>query len=629
MTAVTARAQNAPLTDDELLAQSEAEVIQVWAERPSKPFDRDTSLRLTGAELAKRGATDLGSALALLPDVSVREVGRGGFNVDIRGARKGSVRVLIDGVSVSDPYYGTFDVSTIPITDIVQIRVATTALSPIDGPGGPGGVIEVHTRDAIGTQVVNARIGADSLPSTSFAGSARAHITKRWAVRLSSSGVLGAREFSVPTATPDSTAKLTEGRRAANIALRVEYRDGRVADGSDDSRLTAHTKRRLVIDIVADDRRYLSPPNETRIGTLLLIDRETTWRAGVGIDEQRGRWQLAGRGWLHSLARTSRNFRDAEFTDQAQLEDLRALRVGSQALVTRPIGTQRRVAASLVVDHERAESVDAQGASNHGHATIVELAGNVQTQTPTTKVDGAVGVAVPFGVGASAWLEAKVVGRWQPRWWLELVATAARKGRTPTLRERFDRSIGNPTLAPELANAAEVRAIASSGRLKFEAAPYLRRSTGTTRIGAMSGVLENIGTLTVYGVDLTASVKIDNRFGTYRIGGAYTPVRAIAATSGDGDALDRLPRHRGEAWIEAEPWQSLSSRLRIRAYGQSIDQGQTVPGATIVDGNAAYTWAQGRQVSLRVDDVLNARPPLRTGYFAPGRTAMLMLLWQW
>jgi len=45
--------------------------------------------------------------------------------------------VLIDGVQVTDPYYGTFDVSTIPITDIVQIRLSTSPQSPIDGPGGP------------------------------------------------------------------------------------------------------------------------------------------------------------------------------------------------------------------------------------------------------------------------------------------------------------------------------------------------------------------------------------------------------------------------------------------------------------------------------------------------------------
>src|SRR5688572_15428820 len=71
--------------DRELLDLSEdAEVIELWDERPDKPFDRDTEVRLSGEELARRGATDLATALALLPDVTVREAGRGGWIVDIR-----------------------------------------------------------------------------------------------------------------------------------------------------------------------------------------------------------------------------------------------------------------------------------------------------------------------------------------------------------------------------------------------------------------------------------------------------------------------------------------------------------------------------------------------------------------
>src|SRR3569623_599516 len=122
----------AGLSDADLLKLSQGEAIEIYDERPDKPFDRDTEVRLTGEEFVKRGAVDLKSALALLPDVTVRESGRGGFQVDVRGARKGEVSILIDGVVVSAPWYGTFDVTSIQITDIVQLRVATTPLSPID-----------------------------------------------------------------------------------------------------------------------------------------------------------------------------------------------------------------------------------------------------------------------------------------------------------------------------------------------------------------------------------------------------------------------------------------------------------------------------------------------------------------
>src|SRR3982751_4577002 len=99
-----ARAQGDPvppaqLSDDDLLKISQGEAIEIFDERPDKPFDRDTEVRLTGEELAARGATDLATALALLPDVSVRDGGRGGFNIDIRGARKGGVGIIVAGVT--------------------------------------------------------------------------------------------------------------------------------------------------------------------------------------------------------------------------------------------------------------------------------------------------------------------------------------------------------------------------------------------------------------------------------------------------------------------------------------------------------------------------------------------------
>ncbi len=621
--------EESALSDEDIRLMSEAEVIEVWDERPDKPFDRDTTLRLTGEELARRGATDLGSALALLPDVSVRAVGRGGVNIDIRGARKGSVRVLVDGVSVSDPYYGTFDVSTIPITDIVQIRVSTTPLSPIDGPGGPGGVIEVHTRDAVGTQVVLARIAADTLPSATLVGSARAMLSQRWAVRLSASGNAGVRDFSLPAIASDEVRSISEGRRAATMAMRLEYRDGYANEAGTDGRVARRIARRLVLDLFADDRRYLAPPSETRAGSLLLIDRETTLRAGLSVDQNLRVGQLLGRAWVHQLRRISRNFRDQAFTDQAQLENLSAWRVGAQGMVTRAFGKQRRAALATVLDHERAAAVDGQAMHTAGAATVLEVAANGQVQTVTTKLDAAFGVAVPFGVGAGPWLEGKVVARWQVTAHLELIATVARKGRTPTLRERYDRSIGNAALGPELANSGEFRLVATPWRLRIEAAPYLRRSTGTTRVGPDTGQLENLGNLQVVGVDLMASLQLRQRYPRVRVGGAYTPVRATSDATVDGDALDRLPRHRGEAWMEFDPTTTWSVRTRLRSYGQSLDQGATVPGATLLDGTVAYTSRDATQITLRFDDILNARPEIRTGFFSPGRTLMVAATLQW
>jgi len=268
-------AQPAGLSDEDMAKLAEGEAIEIYDERPDKPFDRDTEVRLTGEELAARGAVDLATALALLPDVTVRDAGRGGFNIDIRGARKGAVSILIDGVLVSDPYYGTFDVSTIPITDIVQIRVATTPQSPIDGPGGPGGVIEVHTRDAIGRQVVIGRITADSLPSFGMTGTARVALIPHLALRLSASGLGGARDLDLPG---DDT--IGEHRYATTGSGRLEYRKG---------------DRRIAADGFIDNRHYISPPSDINRSSILMIDRDRRiLLAGAAVLDRSGGLRARG-----------------------------------------------------------------------------------------------------------------------------------------------------------------------------------------------------------------------------------------------------------------------------------------------------------------------------------------------
>ena len=587
------------LSDEELAALAEGEAIEIFDERPDKPFDRDTEVRLTGAELAARGAVDLATALALLPDVTVRDVGRGGFNVDIRGARKGAVSVLVDGVLVSDPYYGTFDVSTIPITDIVQIRMSTSPQSPIDGPGGPGGVIEVLTRDAIGDQLVIARAMSDTLPSFGIAGLARVSLARHLALRISASGLAGARELTVPAGTLD------EGKRAATGAARFEYRDA---------------TRRGVLDLFLDDRRYISPPSET--SSILLIDRETSARASAKGDLQRGKLQLQSQAYAQYLHRRSRNFMDPGLTIEQRVEDLRAMRVGGMALATHPIGKDARWTASTSVARDAGE-VDSTTTAETviGHLATIEAAGSLQYEKRTFRADAAAGAAVPIGVDANPWPEAKLVAKWRPGFGpVELTGTAARKGRVPSLRERFDASFGgNESLGPEQTTHGELRAIAEiKDQFRVDVAPFYRHTTGMIR--RSMDRLVNSDALDFYGIDISGRATV---LRWLDVGAAYNYI-AIAEGS-----LDRLPRHRGEGWIEIEPERRIVLRTRVRYYGDFVDMGASLPGFTTVEATATATLSRSYLAVLRADDVLNTRPQTHLNYFGPGLVISLILQGQW
>jgi len=594
------------LSDDELLKL--AEPIEIFDERPDKPFDRDTEVRLTGEQLAARGATDLGSALALIPEVTVRDAGRGGFNIDIRGGRKGAVSILVDGVSVSDPYYGTFDVSTIPITDIVQIRVSPTPKSPIDGIGGPGGVVEVITRDAIGPQLVIARLTGDSLPTFGVTGTARVALANHLALRVSASGIAGARDMELP-----GDASIGEARRASTGAARLEYRE---------------RDRRVVADGFVDDRHYIAPPSDTnKAGSILMIDRETTLRLSSKIDDKIGKLQLQAQGWAHSLARRSRLFADPSLETQSQLEELSATRFGGTALATKPFLKDFRWAASAAVDHEQATVTTMTNGTTRGDVTIINLAVDGQYERKQVRIDAAGGVAAPQGIGADPWPEGKLAAKYKPASHFELTATTGYKGRVPSLRERFDLANGNPQLGPERALHAELRAIEQRDGLRIELAPFYRRTNGTVRASADPldmGKLVNLGDLDLYGVDVQGKVRIARQV---EAGGSYGFIRANSDL-GD-DPLDRLPHHRADAWVQVTPVAAFTALVRTRYTGEAIDKAMPTEAYVLVEGTLAARIGNAYLGVLKVDDALDVQPETRAGYHMPGRTISFVLQGMW
>ena len=68
----------------------------------ARPKREPARLVMTARDLAERGVNNLAEALERIPEVQVREGGRGDTRVDLRGAKQRSVLVLIDGVPSLD-----------------------------------------------------------------------------------------------------------------------------------------------------------------------------------------------------------------------------------------------------------------------------------------------------------------------------------------------------------------------------------------------------------------------------------------------------------------------------------------------------------------------------------------------
>jgi outer membrane receptor protein involved in Fe transport len=312
-----------------------------------------------------------------------------------------------------------------------------------------------------------------------------------------------------------------------------------------------------------------------------------------------------------------------------QYEDLRARRVGGMALATHPIGKDARWAVSAGVDHDDARVQNIGTNKTSGDVTLGELAADLQYEHDAMRLDAAVGLALPFGVGADPWGEGKLVGKWKPSFGpFELTATVARKGRVPSLRERFDLNNGNPALGPEMIDHAEVRGTFQNDLVKLEAAPFYKRTTGTVRASvdpADMGMLINLGKLDIYGIDTQARVQVMRRVA---VGASYNFIKAHSDDSGD-DPLDRLPHNRADALVEVQPVPYMQLVARVKYYGNAVDKGMPVESYTLVEGSLSSRIYDDYTAVLRVDDALDVRPETRAGYHSAGRVVSLVLQGEW
>lgn len=600
-----------PAEDDDIFLDPAiaGEAIVVWGERPAKPFDRDTDLRLTRQELERRGATTLAEALDLLPDLVVRAAGRGGRQVEIRGARKGSIKILIDGVPISDPYYGNLDLSAIPITDIEQIRVSSSPASPIDGVGGPGGVVEIHTRDAVGSRLVAARVAGSTLPSSEAAATGRTMLTDRLGLRLSATGMLGARDYQIRE-EGQRPVELGEDRQQAAGAVRLEYRDG---------------DRRAALDGALETGGYLTPPRADDVTGILLIDDDTRVRTSLTVDDIVRDWRLQGRSYLHYLSRDSRVYDDPELAALVRRERLTARRFGGGVLANRPIGRRAQAITSLVVDTEQVSVVGFDGLPVKGTTTILALAGGTQIELGPVDVDAAVGLAAPFGIEAGFWPEAKLTGTYSPVHGVVLELVTGRKGRLPTLRERFETGVGNEALGPEQVSFVEARStLRPANDLQLRLASYLRRSSGLIMFDTTRSTLVNSGEFDIRGVEAEMHVAADRPLSG---GASWAFTDAHSPTSG-GDVLDFLPAHRATVWLTGRH-RRAGATARLRAQSSQIDRGTELEARALIEASIWARLPQDLLATLRIDNATDYVYDERTGVRAPGFTATAILQGEW
>lgn len=590
------------------------DAIYVYGARPDKAYERDTKLRLTGTELRKRGIGNLAEALESLPEINVRAAGRGGRQIDIRGARKGSVKILLDGVTISDPYYGNIDLSSIPITDIEEIRVSSSPASPIDGTGGPGGVIEIFTSDAVGPDMVRARVRASSQPAAEVSVTGRTELTPTWGLRMSASAMLGKEEFELRLSdgmTSDLYSFFLSEERDQSVAnIRLEYQKN---------------KRRFVSDIWFQQVAFTVPPARDGESRFLVIEGESQGRLGSAYYDTWKGVRLEAQASYHLLSRQSIYFEDPQLTIGAQNEDLNAGRASGSILANRPIGESWHLIGSATLESENADVIGFDGVNTQGRSTVAQSALALQRKSASTELQASAGVALPLDTGSSPWAEFKVTALARPVSAVEFQITAGHKGRTPTLRERLRADIGNDELGPEKSYFGEMKiSFTSSNSWRLAISNFLRRTNGLIRFDPDSRTLGNTKELWIRGIETTAEANLNT---VISVGGNYSYADAHSEILG-ADPLDFFPNHRASAWLRLGK-NGFGATTRIQYWSSQIDKNVELPPRLLLQATLHAKLADRYLLNLRVENLSGSVYEQRLGVRAQGRVVYASVQAEW
>lgn len=580
---------------------------------------------VTGAELRAQGIIHLGDALRTVPGLTVVTSGSYGApaSLFVRGGQANYTKVLIDGVPANEPG-GAFDFGTLTVDDVERIEVVRGPSSVVWGSDAVSAVVHIITKRGVARRTTVAARGG-SFGTADVTGS----------VEQSSGGLSGA---------VTAAHHVSNGIYARNSDYRNSLLGGSatVMTGRGGSLRASARYSSLDAHFPTDFTGAPVDPNAYR-----LEERAT---AGAELRQPAGPLNFVatlGQSLVGSSSVDPANVAPGTSTSfdtrsRRQTAELRTeIPIGRRVLLTTGGVTerQRRSSASttttefsgLPTSVDRQEGT-AERTTAGGYADAVAQLGRA-TVTAGTRVDDGetFGSFWTYRVGASAQLPSATRVR----------ASVGTGYREPSFDEVLPSafSTGNPELRPERSRSWEVGAVQSfaSQRVSVGATYFHQRFEDMIDYFAdvFPGRYENVAAAIARGAELEARV-IPAR--GWLVDGSLTLVKTRVESAGfggslaDGRSLLRRPERSATAAI-VRTGSRGSVALRAAHVGARSDirffhdapwsAEETLPAYTKVDLSGELpvrVWksGSGAALTLRVDNVLDARYEPAAGYRAPG-----------
>jgi iron complex outermembrane receptor protein len=614
------------------------EIVVVDEEDEPPPGTVDV---LDAEAIRAAGAVSVGEALDLLPGVSMSIGGRDEQKIWVRGYEQADVLILVDGVPISDPYYGDLDLGQLPVFDVARVTVARGAASPLYGPNGLGGVINITTFQ-----------GGDE---NRLAGELR--LTERRTMLANASASGGNERVNWFLGLG---AETSDGWPLARGFDETPFEDGGIRVNSDFSRSSAMARvgwktgdaGTLYASAHLIDADKGIPFHTTEPVGFIKFARFPEWRQttlALGYEHDWAGGQLRGQLYGHGFENTLDVYADPGL-EMVQLESSFSDRVyGGYALATWALGRSHRLGTAVHLRQDRhrkierypdgsrdpSESYNAwtwsmsaedrwQAARRTSLIGSLSLEGyDVQHAVSLREVDGRAELVddpLPNEILLSPQIELRqVLGR---RW--SASAAVYHRAQFPTMRQLFGTDPPNPELGPQRNIGVDLGVDwePASG-FTLRGTVFFNRVTDLITRESRDLPFRNQDEAEIRGVEL----RMEGSTEVVEVRASWTGLDDRFVRSSEGlEEIPFVPNHQ----LDVIGVVHLGRRIDLRgvwlATGRRVayDRGARIE----LDGYSLFNLGvAGRlgvvELSLQIDNALDADVEMEPGYPLPGRRVWL------
>lgn len=560
---------------------------------------------LTEKDLEKQSRTYVKDYLEQLPGVSFAQSGPPGSTtrINIRGAGPQYVKVLVDGMDVSDPSQPQTGTAFehLLVGDVSRIEVLKGSQSTLYGGDAVGGVINIETKTAT-KPGFSQRGGAEGGQYNTFSGA----YTTGYAAADGSNIA-----FTVQGVD-------TDGFSAASVGTEDDGYQNLTFSGRGEYHISPAMKLFFAARTVEADHDYdgyLSVPPYT-FGDAAEAGKYSQQAGRVGTE-----FTLLNGAFVNTFALQGMRLERDSFVSGVRNRWYDADRVKAEYKGVLTFNDQ----LSLLVGADWEE----QGAENNtmgGNRTAADVTG-VFTQLMMEPIDGLVltaGGRIDEHSDFGQFNTYRLTGAYLlPGTETKLRGTVGTGFRAPSLFELFDPYYGNPTLQPEESKSWDVGIEQGllNGRVKL-GATYFELDTDnliqyTCGFPEIPPCYVNVpGVTHREGVELTATALVTDGVA---ITAGYTYVEAKEA---DGDPLIRVPKHTFVVGVDLQPTDKVELNVTGKYVADTLDS--QFPGTVALDdyfllsAKASYEFTPGWKAYVRGENLLDEEYETLLGFGTAG-----------